>query len=322
MRLTEATIRSLGALALALCVLQSSKAGAGPAWVVAIDRAVAIAGIAPLERWAKTVSSLAGDTRAVSFERQAEAVSARRIKSELRAGRFACAALDPGALIREGAIYAAAEVPFLATDDAALARLFDRWRPMLERRLAEDGLALVMLLPGAPRGLLAPPGVRRLADLAALSVAAPGAAGARLVELIGARPAAEPADALFASRAAADRHARQMPAAVFMPLQGWRGAITLVCRAELLQSLPTPERAEVLAAALDIEDATWRPRGPDEIEPATEAKSAVDAPLPVAEPARGLVSGLVRIGAQMAREWAIAAGADGMELVAGLDQAN
>lgn len=307
--------------ALAMCVLHSSTAAAGQRWSVAVDRAVAVAGIAPLERWANAVRAASGETLALSFERQGEAVSARRIKSELRSGRFACAALDPGALTREGAIYGAAEIPFLATDDAGLAHLFDRWRPMLERRLAEDGLALVMLMPSAPRGLLALPGVRRLADLAALSVAAPGASGARLVELIGARPAAESPDAVFASREAADRRSGRMPEAVFMPLDGWRGAVALVCRTELLQALPTPKRAEVLAAALDIEDAVWRPSHNEVSEPATGAKSATAA-APIATPTRALVSGLARLGAQMAREWAIAAGADGMELVGNLDQPN
>lgn len=322
MQRLRATIRFTQIFALAMSVLQGSTAIAGPRWSVAVDRAVAVAGITPLERWAEAISSGSSEAREVSFERQAEAVSARRIKSELRSGRFACAALEPGALTREGAIYGAAEIPFLAADDAGLARLFDRWRPMLERRLAEDGLALVMLLPGAPRGLLAPPAVRRLADLAALRVAAPGAAGARLIELIGARPAGELPDAVFASRAAAERRAREMPEAVFMPLEGWRGAIALVCRNELLHAMPTPERAAVLAAALDIEDAAWRPRGAEEITHVAEAKPADGANARIATPARGLVSGLARLGAQMAREWAIAAGTDGIQLIADLDLPN
>lgn len=322
MRRTEATIRSLGVLALALFLLQSSKADAGPKWVVAIDRPVAIAGIAPLERWAQMVSSLSGGNLALSPERQAESVSARRIKSEVRSGRYACGAIDVGALSREGAIYGAAEIPFLTTDEHDLARLFDRWRPMLERRLAEDGLKLVMLLPGAPRGLLAPPGIRRIGDLAALSVVAPGAAGARLIELIGARPAAEQADAAFVSLAEARRRPRQLPRPVLMPLEGWRGAVAVVCGAALIDALPTPERAEMLAAALDIEDAAWQPAGADEAELRADAPAGDGETIEVVAPARGLVSGLARIGAQMAREWAIGAGADGMELIAGFDQPN
>lgn len=320
MRKTEATIRSLGAFALALGLLHGSKADAERAWVVAVDRPVAIAGISPLERWATAVSSLTRGSRVVSFERQAEAISARRIKSEVRSGRYACGAIDVGALTREGAIYGAAEIPFLATDAEGLARLFDRWRPMLERRFAEDGLKLVMLLPGAPRGLVAPPGIRRIADLAALSVAAPGAAGARLVELIGARLAADRSDAAFASLAEAGRRLKQAPSAVLMPLEGWRGAVAVVCGAALLDGVPTPERAELLAAALDAEDATWRPAG--EPAQAANAPTGDGTMIEVVAPTRGLVSGLARLGAQMAREWAIGAGAEGMELIAGLDQPN
>jgi hypothetical protein len=181
-------------------------------------------------------------------------------------------------------------------------------------------LKLVMLLPGAPRGLVAPPGIRRIADLAALSVAAPGAAGARLVELIGARLAADRSDAAFASLAEAGRRLKQAPGAVLMPLEGWRGAVAVVCGAALLDGVPTPERAELLAAALDAEDATWRPAG--EPAQAANAPTGDGTMIEVVAPTRGLVSGLARLGAQMAREWAIGAGAEGMELIAGLDQPN
>lgn len=321
MRRLQATIRVMRFFALAICLLQSSTAHANQSWIVAIQQRAAGAGTAPLEQWAKSIDTLTGGARVLSFVQQAPVVSARHIKSEIRAGRYACGAIDVGALTREGAIYGAAEIPFLATDNANLARLFDRWRPLLERRFTEDGLKLVMLLPGAPRGLLAPPGVRRIADLAALSVSAPGASGARLVEVIGARTTLEPPQAAFVSGDETWRRHEQMPNTVFVPLEGWRGAIAIVCRAELLEILPTPERAEMLATALDLEDAAWQPSGPKAM-PTVNATADNHATIETATPARTLISGLARLGAQLAREWAIGAGPDGLELITGFDQPN
>lgn len=315
-------------LAGALVLSHSSIGADEKTWVVAIDRPSHATVAAPLTQWAQAINHVTGGARELKLVQAAADASARRIKSDVRNGKLALGAIDLGGLVRESSIYAAADIPFALTSKATLALLFDRWRPMLEARLAEDGLRLVMLLPGAPHGLLSRTPVRHISDIAGgLPIAAPGAAGHRLVDLIGA-PFAESHGATdlamiasgalggqFATRAEVDAATTPPDGLVFTELEGWRGATAVICSQTLLDQLTTPERAQLLAEALDIEDLFWQTgeqTGIDAIE--------VDSPsvLPVLQPDPELVLELRRIGARMAREWAIGAGADGATLIAGL----
>lgn len=254
----------------------------------------------------------------------------RGLKPALRRGDADAAELPLGALELESALFAADQIPRLATSADARRNLHDRLDRILSRRLTEDGLLLVALLPGAPLGILSRRRIEAPADLRGARVWAPTAATRRIAELLGeaaggdVRPVVAPAEAdvLPVSAAAALR------ALAFATTDGPR-------RAEgwTFQSVPDwqPMRAVVVtermlarlggAAAARIDDwrsasgERWRAAASEHNGRSMRELEEAGAALAAASPA--MVEAFTEIGRRMSAEWLPGAGADGASLLGG-----
>lgn len=88
----------------------------------------------------------------------------------------------------EWAIFGADSVPFLADSYEAAAKLYHVQRPMLERKLAEQGMLLLYSVAWPPQGIFSRKPLLAMSDLKGVKWRAYNPPTARMAELVGAQP--------------------------------------------------------------------------------------------------------------------------------------
>jgi TRAP-type C4-dicarboxylate transport system substrate-binding protein len=88
----------------------------------------------------------------------------------------------------EWQIFGADGLPFLADSYDAAAKLWRAQRPMLERKLAEQGMLVLYAVPWPPQGIFSKRPLASGADLKGIKWRAYSPATARIAELLGAQP--------------------------------------------------------------------------------------------------------------------------------------
>ena len=88
----------------------------------------------------------------------------------------------------EDAAFGYDSVPFLATSFDDSAALYEAAKPIMEKKLAEQGLVLLYAVPWPPQGLYFKKEVQSVSDMAGIKFRSYNAATARLAELTGMAP--------------------------------------------------------------------------------------------------------------------------------------
>lgn len=251
--------------------------------------------------------------------------AAREFKAAVRKGEAALAEVPLAVLARESALYAADQIPFLATSRDGAKRLYGQLALLVARRLAEDDLVLLGLEPRPPLGLLARRRIDRVHDLKGMKLLATSAALQRLAELAEAVPVtdATAADAQLVSVGDALEMALASKAQgagwTFHRLDGWHPARALVMSAAALAAQPPAVRQRLTEGVAGFADVWWRSA---EGAATGNLRKLADAGVTIIDSTPQLAPDLQRIGWRMAEEWAPGAGADGAALLAALRGSN
>ena len=88
----------------------------------------------------------------------------------------------------EWQIYGADGLPFLADSFDDAAKLYKAQKPLLEKKLGEQGMMLLYSVPWPPQGIYAKKPINSAADLKGVKWRAYSPATARVAELVGAQP--------------------------------------------------------------------------------------------------------------------------------------
>jgi TRAP-type C4-dicarboxylate transport system substrate-binding protein len=110
------------------------------------------------------------------------------IKARVREGSVPIGEVLISIHARESPIYATDSVPFLATSFEEAEKLYAAQRPLLEKRLAEEGLVLLYSVPWPPQGIYAKREIRSIEDLKGLRFRTYSPGTQRIAELVGANP--------------------------------------------------------------------------------------------------------------------------------------
>jgi TRAP-type C4-dicarboxylate transport system substrate-binding protein len=218
-------------------------------------------------------------------------------------------------------------IPQLVTSYAGARKLADLSRPMLEARLARQGLSLLYTVPWPPSGFYTNFPVDTLEALRGTRMRTFNVMTNRFATLVGATPtlvqAAEIPQAfatgvvnsMVTSAATGVDSAAWDYARFFTPIGfTWTKNAVFVNR-RALEALPAEVQATIRSAAAAAETRGWAMS-----EAARDSTQATLASrgmtVPTASPA--LMEGMARIGATMADEWAGRAGEDGRKVIADL----
>ena len=230
-------------------------------------------------------------------------------------------------LLNEDPIFGADNIPFLVTSYEGAKTLWDAQRPMVEARMAEDGLRLLYAVPWPGQGFYTKAEIAGLGDMEGKSFRTYNASTARMAELMGATPTIVEAveipqafstgivDAMVTSGATGVRTKAWDFSSHFYDLQAWLPKNMIFVNEDAFSALSEAEQEAVLAAAAVAETRGWA------ISEEASASSVEELAthLTVHEPSESLSAELAAIGETMAAEWAETAGEDGSALLSAVE---
>ena len=225
----------------------------------------------------------------------------------------------------EDPVYGVDVVPFLATSFADAKKLWLASKPVIEKKLAAQGLMVLFAVPWAPQGIYTKKDLNTIDDMKGLKWRAYNVGTAKIGELVGAQSvtiqAAELPQALatgvvnsFMSSGGTGYDSKAWETLTnFYDVQAWIPKdITFVNKAAF-DSLDKPTQEAVLKAAATAETRGWK---------MWEEKSGwyLDQlkakGMKVAPPSDALQASLKKIGEQLTADWKKKAGADGEAILA------
>lgn len=227
-------------------------------------------------------------------------------------------------LENEDPIYGVDAVPFLATSYADAAKLWKASRPVIEKKLADDGLKLLFAVPWQPQGLYTKSPVAKAEDLAGKKFRTYNAASARLAQLLKAVPAQIETpdipqafatglvDAMVTSPATGVSSQAWDFVKNYTDVQAWVPKNMVFVSQEAFDALSADDQKAVLDAAAKAEERGWKT---SEESKGTLTQQLADHGIAVAEPSDALKASLADIGKTMTTEWLAKAGDAGKQVI-------
>ena len=246
------------------------------------------------------------------------------IKNAVRKGLAPIGEVLISRLSNEDPIFAADAIPFLASGYDASRALYDATRPMLEEKLAEQGLTFLYAVPWPPQGLYTKAEVTTADDLKGVKMRAYNAELEQLSTLVGAVPtqvevpdiptafATGRVDAMITSPSTGANSKAWDFLSNYYDTQAWLPKNMVVVNTAALEALPEDQRAAVMEAAATAETRGWEM---SEAEATAKTQELADNGIAVSEPSAELMEALNAAGKQMSAEWAEKVGEAGAEIV-------
>jgi TRAP-type C4-dicarboxylate transport system substrate-binding protein len=277
-----------------------------------------------MAQFAAEVDQATGGKLKITLHANASLFKAPEIKRAVQGGQAQMGEILLANFQNEWQIYGADGLPFLADSYAQSVKLYQAQKPLLEKKLAEQGMQLLYAVPWPPQGIYTKKPLNSVADLKGVKWRAYSPATGRIAELVGAQPvtvqAAELSQALATGvvEATMTSGATGVDSKLFEHLkyyydtQAWLPKNAVIVNKKAFDALDKPAQDAVLKAAAAAEA-----RGlaaSQRINTETLAKLAANG-MQVVTPSPALKAELKKIGDTMLKEWLEKAGADGTALV-------
>jgi len=224
----------------------------------------------------------------------------------------------------EWPIFGADGLPFLADSYDEAAKLWKIQRPMLDKKLAEQGMTVLYAVPWPPQGIYSKKALASAADLKGIKWRAYSPATSRIAELVGAQPVT--VQAAEVSQAFATGVTESMMSSgstgwdsklyehvkYWYDTQAWLPKNAVIVNKAALDALDAPTRAALLKAGADAETRGWAASKRANTETLDKLKGAGMQILP---PSPQLASDMKAVGATLLKEWLEKAGPEGKQLI-------
>jgi TRAP-type C4-dicarboxylate transport system substrate-binding protein len=224
----------------------------------------------------------------------------------------------------EWQLFGADGLPFLADSYDEAMKLYKVQKPFLEKKLAEQGMALLYAVPWPPQGIYVKKPINSGADLKGVKWRAYSPATARIAELVGAQPVTVQAAELSQAMATGVVESYMSSGSTgfdtktyehikyWYDTQAWLPKNGVIVNKAAFDALDAPTRAAVLKAAADAEV-----RGLAASKKAnTESLDKLKANgMNIVTPSAQLKADMKKVGDVMLKEWLDKAGPEGKALV-------
>lgn len=226
-------------------------------------------------------------------------------------------------LFNEDPIFGADNIPFIATTYEDAKALWDAQRPLVEAKLAEDGIRLLYAVPWPGQGFYTNKPLTAGSDLAGMRFRTYNGTTARMADLLGASPTTIEAveipqafstgivDAMVTSGATGARTKAWDFTTEFYDLQAWLPKNMIIVNETAFSGLPEDQQKAVLDAAATAETRGW------EMSETVAASSVTELGehMTVHAADATLAADLAAVGETMALEWAENVGAEGQAIL-------
>ena len=246
------------------------------------------------------------------------------IKDSVRRGLAPMGEVLMSRLANEDPIFAVDSIPFLASSYDEAEALWEASRPLVEEKLAAQGLTLLFAVPWPGQSLYSQAPVTSTSDLEGASFRAYNAATERLAQLMGAVPTQVEAgdiptafatgrvDAMITSPSTGVSSQAWDFTSHYTDTQAWLPKNMVIVNTQMFEALPEDQRAAILDAAATAETRGWEMSAAE-----TEEKIATlkENGMTVSQPTEELSAELAEIGETMTAEWLEEAGDEGQQVI-------
>ena len=224
----------------------------------------------------------------------------------------------------EWQIFGADGLPFLADSWDKAAKLWQVQKPMLEKKLAEQGMMVLYAVPWPPQGIYSKRPLASAADLKGIKWRAYSPATSRIAELVGAQPVT--VQAAEVSQAFATGVAESMMSSgstgwdaklhehvkYWYDTQAWLPKNAVLVNTAAFKALDKPTQDALMKAGADAEKRGWAASQKANGETLDKLKAGGMAILP---PSPQLKADMAKVGDTLLKEWLEKAGPEGKALV-------
>lgn len=277
-----------------------------------------------LNQFAADVDKASGGKLKITVHSNASLFKAPEIKRAVQGGQAQAGEILLVNYQNEWPIFGADGLPFLADSYDEAAKLYKAQRPLLEKKLGEQGLMLLYSVAWPPQGIFAKKQINSAADLKGIKWRAYSPSTARIAELVGAQPVtiqqAELSQAMatgviesYMSSGSTGYDTKTYEHLKFyMDTQAWLPKNAVIVNKAAFDALDKPTQAALLKAGADAEARGWATSKAKNVEYQELLKKNGMA---IVVPTAQLKADMKKVGDTMIKEWLEKSGAEGQALI-------
>jgi len=277
-----------------------------------------------LTQLAADVDKATGGKLKITVHANASLFKAPEIKRAVQGGQAQIGEILLVNYQNEWQIFGADGLPFLADSYAEAKKLYQAQKPILEKKLAEQGLMLLYTVPWPPQGIYVKKPINSAADLKGVKWRAYSPATARIAELVGAQPVTVQAAELSQAMATGVIESYMSSGSTgydtktyehikyWYDTQAWLPKNAVLVNKAAFDALDKPSQAALLKAGAEAETRGWalsEQKNGEYIELLKKNGMNIMAPSPQ------LKADMKKVGETMLKEWLDKAGPEGQALV-------
>ncbi|MBL0730472.1 TRAP transporter substrate-binding protein [Piscinibacter sp. HJYY11] len=277
-----------------------------------------------LTQFASDVDKATGGKLKITVHPNASLFKAPEIKRAVQGGQAQAGEILLVNYQNEWQIFGADGLPFLADSYDESAKLYKAQKPILEKKLAEQGLMLLYAVAWPPQGIFSKKPITSAADLKGVKWRAYSPATSRLAELLGAQPVTVQAAELSQAMATGVVESYMSSGSTgydtktyehlkfFTDTQAWLPKNAVLANKSAFDALDKPTQAAVLKAAADAETRGWATSKAKNNEYMELLKKNG---MTIVAPSSQLKADMQKVGQAMLDEWLQKAGPEGQAVV-------
>ena len=277
-----------------------------------------------LVEFANDVDKASGGKLKITVHAGASLFKAPEIKRAVQGGQAQAGEILLANFQNEWQLFGADGIPFLADSYDEAVKLWKVQKPMLEKKLAEQGLMVLYAVPWPPQGVYSKKPLNSAADLKGIKWRAYSPATSRIAELVGAQPVT--VQAAEVSQAFATGVAESMMSSgstgwdaklhehvkYWYDTQAWLPKNAVIVNKAAFDALDAPTKAAVMKAAADAEVRGLAASKKANTESLDKLKAGGMNILP---PPAQLSTDMKKVGETLLKEWIEKAGPEGKALI-------
>ncbi len=277
-----------------------------------------------LATFASDVNKATGGKLQITVHPGASLFKAPEIKRAVQGGQAQIGEILLAAYQNEWQMFGADGLPFLATSYAESQKLYQAQKPILEKKLAEQGMTLLYTVAWPPQGIYSKKPLASAADLKGSKWRAYSPATSRIAELVGAQPVTVQAAELSQALATGAVEANMTSGATgvdsklyehlkfYYDVQAWLPKNAIIVNKRAFDALDKPTQDALLKAGADAEARGWA--ASQKVNTDTLAILKANG-MAVEPPSAALKADMQKVGETMLKEWLDKAGPEGQQML-------
>ncbi|HYF17347.1 MAG TPA: TRAP transporter substrate-binding protein [Ramlibacter sp.] len=277
-----------------------------------------------LVQFASDVDKASGGKLKITVHANASLFKAPEIKRAVQGGQAQIGEVLLVNFQNEWQIFGADGIPFLADSYDAAMKLWRAQKPMLEKKLNEQGMMVLYAVAWPPQGIYTKRTLNSAADMKGLKWRAYSPATARIAELVGAQPVTVQAAELSQAMATGVVDSYMSSGSTgfdsktyehiknWYDTQAWLPKNAVIVNRAAFTALDKPTQDAIVKAAADAETRGWAASRKANSETLDKLKANG---MQILQPPAQLKADMKKVGDTMLKEWLDKAGAEGQQLV-------